>query len=96
MLSQTSYRRGTAPGNAELVWKGTSYFGASLKALKMLGRKLGYALVGCDFMGVNAFCVREDLCGEKFAAPYTAENHYEPALFGLINRVGHQSAVSDE
>lgn len=79
----------------ELTWDGTAYMGASLKALELLGRQLGYALVGCDFMGVNAFFVREDLCGDKFATPFIAENHYEPPRYGLINRVGHKSNFSD-
>jgi hypothetical protein len=52
--------------------------GASLKALEELGATKGYRLVGCDLCGVNAFFVREDLLGDQFAAPYTAENHYEP------------------
>ena len=30
-------------------------FGASLKALEVLGRQFGYSLVGCDLVGVNAF-----------------------------------------
>ncbi len=71
-------------------WNGSSYFGASLKAYEILGAELGYALVGCDFTGLNAFFVRRDLCGDKFAAPFTAENHYEPAryMFGLAMRNG--------
>jgi hypothetical protein len=52
--------------------------GASLKALEELGAKKGYSLVGCDLCGVNAFFVRDDLLGDHFAAPYTAENHHEP------------------
>jgi hypothetical protein len=52
--------------------------GASLKALEELGTRKGYSLVGCDLCGVNAFFVRNDLLDDRFAAPYTAENHYEP------------------
>ena len=36
------------------------YFGASLKALCMLGERKGYAFVGCNSNGVNAFFVRKD------------------------------------
>jgi hypothetical protein len=82
---------------AERVWNRTSYFGASLKALELLGRKLGYALVGCDFTGVNAFFVRDDLLLDKFSAPFTAENHYEPPRYGLTGiRLGHYPGVSDD
>ena len=52
--------------------------GASLKALEELGARKGYSLVGCDLCGVNSFFVRNDLLGNHFAAPYTAENHFEP------------------
>lgn len=37
------------------------YHGASLAALQHLGSEKGYKLVGCDFTGVNAFFVRNDL-----------------------------------
>jgi hypothetical protein len=76
-------------------WNGTAYFGASLKAYELLGRRLGYSLVGCDFMGVNAFFVRNDLCGARFAAPFTAENHYEPPRYNLRARMGHPPGFSD-
>ncbi len=36
------------------------YFGASLKALELLGRRKGYELVGCNSAGNNAFFVRQD------------------------------------
>jgi len=77
------------------VWNGTSNFGASLKAFEILGRRLGYELVGCDFIGVNAFFVRSDLVGDLFAAPFTAENHYEPPRYALSHRRGHRTAILD-
>ncbi|MBY0357852.1 MAG: FkbM family methyltransferase [Candidatus Obscuribacterales bacterium] len=52
--------------------------GASLKSLEMLGANYGYSLVGCSIFGGTAFLVRNDLLGDKFAAPYTSENHFEP------------------
>lgn len=36
-----------------------AYFGASIKALELLGEKKGYSLIGCN--GTNAFFVRNDL-----------------------------------
>ena len=80
---------------AELGWNDTHYFGASLKALERLGDKLGYALVGCDLSGTNAFFVRKELCDDKFAAPFTAENHYEPCRYFLARREGHPLCLSD-
>jgi hypothetical protein len=82
---------------ADRVWDGShNNYGASLKALELLGRTLGYSLVGCDFNGVNAFFVRTDLVGDKFEAPYTAENHYEPPRFALsLLQRAHQKALLD-
>ena len=37
------------------------YYGASLKALVNLGKQKGYAFVGCNTFGNNAFFIREDL-----------------------------------
>jgi hypothetical protein len=69
--------------NRNFVWDGTSYYGASLQALEGLGARKGYALVGCSLSGINAFFVRQDLAGDKFCAPFTAENHFEPPRFGF-------------
>jgi hypothetical protein len=67
----------------DFVWNGTSYYGASLKALEALGSRKGYALVGCSLSGINAFFVRQDLVEDRFCAPFTAENHFEPPRFGF-------------
>ena len=77
------------------VWNGSQNFGASLKAYEILGRELGYSLVGCELVGANAFFVRDDLLGDKFAAPYTSENHYEPPRYGLRSRRSHLPAILD-
>jgi len=68
----------TVDYNPEHVWQGDDYMGASLKYIEVAFEKKGYTLVGCDIAGVNAFFVRDDLLGDKFLAPYTAEEHYEP------------------
>jgi hypothetical protein len=78
------------------IWDGTQAFGASLKAFEALGRRYGYSLVGCDLLGVNAFFVRDDLVGGKFAAPFTAENHYEPPRYGLCFRWAHPASFYGE
>jgi hypothetical protein len=74
-------------------WDGTNYFGASLKALELLGRRKGYCLVGCNFSGVNAFFVRDDLCKRRFREPFTAENHFEPPRYGVSGTAGHPPGV---
>jgi len=47
--------------NPDAVWDGTNYFGSSLLALKNLGLKKGYTLVGCNNIGVNAFFCKSEL-----------------------------------
>lgn len=76
-------------------WNWSHNFGASLKAYELLGKQFGYSLVGCDYTGCNAFFVRDDLLGEHFAAPYTSENHYEPARYFARPRQGHGNEVLD-
>ncbi|MGH7031533.1 MAG: hypothetical protein ACREEZ_14035 [Stellaceae bacterium] len=65
--------------------------GASLEALTRVARRRGYVLVGCSFVGVIAFFVREDLATGKFHAPFTAENHYHPIRYFLweLYHTGH-------
>lgn len=77
------------PYNPTSIWDYTNYFGASLKALEELGRQKGYCLVGCNYTGVTAFFVREDLVGDHFAEPFTAENHYEPPRYYVRMPNGH-------
>jgi hypothetical protein len=81
--------------NPDRRWDGTQNFGASLKAFEILGQRLGYCLVGCEFNGVKAFFVRNDLVEDKFAAPFTSENHYEPRRHSISFRRGHFAAVLD-
>jgi hypothetical protein len=79
------------PYQANGRWTGGNYFGASLEALVRLGRAKGYRIVGCCFAGVNAFFVREELCGDLFVEPATAEEHYEPdRYFARYMPAGHQ------
>jgi hypothetical protein len=73
-------------------WNGTNYFGASLCALEALGRKKGYSLVCCNYTGVNAFFVRNDLVEDRFFRPFTAETHYEPARY-LKLKAGHPVGI---
>jgi len=81
-----------APYREEAVWDKTFAYGASLKALERVAREGGYSLVGCDLSGSDAFFVRDDLLGEHFLAPYTAERHWEPLRMGLDSRTGHGPA----
>jgi hypothetical protein len=53
----------------ERMWDGTVNCGGSLKAFERLGAEMGYSLVGCDFLGANAFFVQAKLAAcRTFAA----------------------------
>jgi hypothetical protein len=50
------------------------YYGASLKALTQLANRKGYALIGCNSAGNNAFFVRRDLVNEPLKERSVAES----------------------
>lgn len=56
------------------------YFGASLRALVMLGQSKGYAFAGCNSNGVNAFFVRRDRMPEGLKE-LTVEEGYVAGTF---------------
>lgn len=75
------------------TWRRDDGFGASLKFLETELAARGYRLVGCNLTGVNAFFVRDDLVSDRFLAPFTAEEHYEPARYHLIGLgSGHRAS----
>lgn len=81
--------------NEKHIWDSTDNFGASLKFLEMKLKEKGYALVGCNLTGSNAFFVRQDLTKDKFFHPFTAENHFEPARYWLgMMTAGHPASYS--
>jgi len=74
----------------EAVWDGTNYFGASLLALRNLGLKKGYTLVGCDNNGVNAFFCKSELISDFEIKDI--QDLYRPPKYGeIINNIhtGH-------
>lgn len=75
--------------NERHIWDGSDWHGASLKALELLGEKLGYQLVGTNLTGVNAFFVKNDLVKGKFYEPATAEELYNPLRLNIRHMNGH-------
>jgi hypothetical protein len=66
----------------EYRWNGTTYYGASLASLAALGREKGYALVGTNSSGVNAFFVLAELAtADRFPDP-VSQYHYSPPSYG--------------
>ncbi len=82
--------------DAAWQWDGSIGFGASLKAFEILGAERGYSLVACNFVGANAFFVRNDLLGDMFHAPYTAEEHYEPHKSYIRYTSGHTRRMHEK
>jgi hypothetical protein len=74
------------PYNANHVWDKNDYMGASLKSFEILGKTLGYQLVGTNLNGVNAFFVKKDLAKDLFVLPASAENLYNPARYDIVYR----------
>jgi hypothetical protein len=71
-----------------------NYYGASLKALTKLCNDFGYELVGCNFIGVNAFFVRKDCIGDHFLSPFDTATHFRPPRFAYMQmRAGHDPAI---
>ena len=64
------------------VWDGSDYAGASLQAIASLAARKGYRLVATNLTGANAFFVREDLAGDRFAEPDVSAL-YNPARYWL-------------
>ncbi|MBV8600082.1 MAG: hypothetical protein JO359_00820 [Candidatus Eremiobacteraeota bacterium] len=77
-------------------WNKTLYYGASLSALKFLGDRKGYALVGTDSAGVNAFFVRRDLLAAAgFPERTVAEAYSKPGGFSTLFPAHDGPAVTD-
>lgn len=85
--------RHVVPYNPNRQWNGTDYCGCSLQSLCDVAEEKGYRLVGCNITGVNAFFVRDELCGDCFATPATPEHFYQPPRYELFRmgafEVGH-------
>jgi hypothetical protein len=76
-------------------WPGTDYMGSSLAALDAVARDKGYALVGTNLTGANAFFVRSDLLHDRFHSDLTPAALYNPPRYYLIDHyqrhVGHRA-----
>jgi hypothetical protein len=57
------------------------YYGASLRALYQLSKRKGYAFVGCNSAGNNAFFVRSDLLAGSRIKELTVEQGFVPNRF---------------
>jgi hypothetical protein len=64
--------------NPKHIWDESDNWGVSLKSLEVLGKELGYQLVGTNMNGVNAFFVKKELAKNLFVLPANSENLWNP------------------
>jgi hypothetical protein len=62
-------------------WDGSAYFGASIGAMRALAWEKGYVLVHTELTGINAFFVRKDLLGDRFAPEVQVSLRPRPNYF---------------
>lgn len=72
------------------------YWGASLLALKYIADKKGYALVGCNLAGNNAYFVRKDLLNEKIKRRVVDEVYILSKFRESRNTEGSLSFLDEE
>jgi hypothetical protein len=70
--------------NPKRFCAGTDYMGSSLKAICETAKGKGYKLVATSITGINAFFVRDDLCGDRFAKDSSPEYLYNPPRYWLV------------
>ena len=72
-------------------WTGSDKMGVALKTLTEMLQKKGYALVGTNIVGANAFYVKKELCQNLFASVDDIPELYNPARYHLTPSfvVGH-------
>jgi len=71
------------PYDPSFAWDQTAYFNSSLSSTAALARKKGYTLVGCNFVGLNAFFVQTDLVSDNFACDGCVDLLYHPRRYWL-------------
>lgn len=72
------------------------YYGASLAALARLGDRKGYALVGCNSAGNNAFFVRRDCLAHEVPERAPAQAYVEAAFREARDRAGRLAFLSPQ
>ncbi len=78
--------------NANNVYKGTDYMGASLASVCEVAERKGYSLVGTNIVGSNAFFVRRDLITDQFCNAGNCISLYNPPRYYLLDHfsnIGH-------
>lgn len=72
------------------------YYGASLRALCLLADRKGYAFVGCESFGVNAFFVRRDLMTGRIREVSIGEGYRRGRFRAARDRRGRLAYLTAE
>lgn len=72
------------------------YYGASLRALCLVAQRKGYAFVGCESFGVNAFFVRRDLMTDRLREVSIAEGYRRGRFRAARDRRGRLAYLTAE
>ena len=72
------------------------YYGASLRALCLLADRKGYAFVGCESFGVNAFFVRRDLMTGRVRELSITEGYRRGRFRAARDRTGRLAYLTAE
>lgn len=77
-------------------WSGGDFMGSSLRSLAESAGKINYSLVSTNFVGANAFFVRDDLLNDNFDQTLVVSDLYNPPRYWLLfdhymNGIGHRS-----
>lgn len=72
------------------------YYGASLRALCLLADRKGYAFVGCESFGVNAFFVRRDLMTSRIKEVPIEEGYRRGRFRSARDRRGRPAYLTAE
>ena len=72
------------------------YYGASLAALCLVAERKGYAFVGCESFGVNAFFVRRDLMTDRLREVSIADGYRRGRFRAARDRRGRLAYLTAE
>lgn len=73
------------PYNPDYIYNGTTFYGASFKAVLKLGKEKGYSIVGCSPIGHSLFFVKEFLIDGNFKVTKDINSFFRPPLIELPN-----------
>lgn len=95
----------TVPYEARFTRSGAHYsnlyYGASLRAFHELVEPRGYAFVGCNMTGTNAFWVRRDLMTHRLREISVTEGYVQSQMResrnqkGRLTYLGHEKALAE-